>query len=89
MTLLVVGATGSVGHLVVNVAVGKGHAVRALVRDARKAGGLVSDARIVVGNLTRRDTLAAALDGVDAVAFTHGSYGDSVEAERVDYGGGS
>ena len=47
MTLLVVGATGSVGHLVVNVAVGKGHAVRALVRDARKAGGLVSDATIV------------------------------------------
>ena len=47
MTVLVVGATGSVGHLVVNVAVRKGHAVRALVRDARKAGGLVSDATIV------------------------------------------
>jgi len=86
MTVLVVGATGSVGHLVVNVAVRKGHAVRALVRDARKAGGLVSDATIVVGDLTRRDTLAAAVDRVDAIVFTHGSYGDSAEAKRVDYG---
>jgi uncharacterized protein YbjT (DUF2867 family) len=86
MTVLVVGATGSVGHLVVDVAVGKGHAVRALVRDARKAGGLTSDAAIVVGDLTRRDTLATAVDGVDAIVFAHGSYGDTTEAQRVDYG---
>jgi uncharacterized protein YbjT (DUF2867 family) len=37
MTVLVVGATGSIGGIVVEEVVRKGHAVRALVRDSRKA----------------------------------------------------
>jgi uncharacterized protein YbjT (DUF2867 family) len=86
MTVLVVGATGSIGQVVVREAARKGHAVRALVRDSRKARGLISDAEMVVGDLTRADTLNAAVDGVDSIVFTHGSYGDDAEAERVDYG---
>jgi uncharacterized protein YbjT (DUF2867 family) len=85
MTVLVVGATGSIGQLAVQEAVSKGHTARALVRDSRKTRGLFAGAEVVVGDLTRPDTLANALDGIDAVVFTHGTYGGN--AEQVDYGG--
>jgi uncharacterized protein YbjT (DUF2867 family) len=38
--------------------------------------------------LTRPDSLAAAVGGIDAVVFAHGTYGGSESAaEAVDYGG--
>ena len=87
MTVLVVGATGSIGRLVVAEALRQGHAVRALVRDAARARGLPQDAQRVVGDLTRAETLAAAVESVDAVVFTHGSSGGGKSgAEQVDYG---
>jgi len=88
MRVLVVGATGSIGQLVVEAALREGHIVRALVRAVSKAGRLPGGAEVVVGDLTRPETLAAAVDGVDAVVFTHGSDGGGkAGAERVDYGG--
>jgi uncharacterized protein YbjT (DUF2867 family) len=43
---------------------------------------------VVVGDLTRPATLAPALEGIDAVVFTQGTYGcDQAAAEAVDYGG--
>jgi uncharacterized protein YbjT (DUF2867 family) len=42
----------------------------------------------VIGDLTRPQTLAAAVDGIDAIVFTHGSDGGGkTTAESVDYGG--
>jgi len=88
MTLLVVGATGSIGRLVVEEAIRQGHAVRALVRNQRKAKLLRPQAEVVVGDLTRPETLPPAVAGVDAVVFTHGSEGaGKAGAENVDYGG--
>lgn len=88
LTVLVVGATGSIGRLVVEEAVRKGHAVRALARDPGKARRLLPGVEVVEGDLTRLDTLTAAVDGVDAIVFTHGSDGGGkAGAERVDYGG--
>lgn len=88
ITVLVVGATGSVGRLVVEEAVREGHEVRALVRTPGKAVQLPPEARVVVGDVTRRETLAAAVDGVDAVVLTLGSDGGGkAGAESVDYGG--
>lgn len=88
MTVLVVGATGGIGRLVVKEAVGKGHAVRALARHPGKARKLLPDAEVVVGDLTRPDTLMAAVERVDAIVFTHGSDGGGkAGAERIDYGG--
>ncbi len=87
LTVLVVGATGSIGKLVVAEALRQGHTVRALVRDAARARGLPQQAQLVVGDLTRTETLSAAVDGVDAVVFTHGSTGGGKSAaEQVDYG---
>jgi uncharacterized protein YbjT (DUF2867 family) len=88
MTVLAVGATGSIGRLVVEEAIRQGHAVRALVRDRRKARSLPPEAEVVVGDLTRPETLPAAVAGVHAVVFTHGSEGGGkAGAENVDYGG--
>jgi uncharacterized protein YbjT (DUF2867 family) len=88
MTVLVVGATGSIGRLVVEEAVRQGCAVRALVRNPAKARQLPSEAQVVLGDVTRPDTLSNAVDGVDAIVFTLGSDGaGKVGAERVDYGG--
>jgi uncharacterized protein YbjT (DUF2867 family) len=86
LSVLVVGSTGSVGRLVVEEAVRRGHDVRALVRDASRVDSLASGAKAVVGDLTDSETLGEALDVVDAVIFTHGSHGGAEEAERIDYG---
>ena len=42
---------------------------------------------VVVGDLTRPETLAQAVAGINAVVFTQGTYGDPKGAEVVDYGG--
>lgn len=88
LTVLAVGATGSIGHLVVEEAIRQGHSVRALVRSATKARQLPRESESVIGDLTRPETLSAAVDGVDAIVFTHGSdVGGKAGSESVDYGG--
>lgn len=86
LTILAVGATGSIGGYVVDEALRLGHKVRALVRDPGKLKarpGLDG----VVGDLTTPQSLLAAVDGAHAVVFTHGTYGRPDDAQRVDYGG--
>jgi uncharacterized protein YbjT (DUF2867 family) len=87
-TVLVVGATGSIGRHVVDVALEKGYTVRALVRDPGKARQFSKKVQVTTGDVTRQEKLAAAVDGIDAVVFTLGSDGlGKVGAETVDYGG--
>lgn len=88
MTILVIGATGSIGSLVVEEALRQGHSVRALVRSPVKARRLPAKAEAVVGDLTEPDTLGAAVKDIDGIVFAHGSDGgDKVGSESVDYGG--
>ncbi|MFJ9724756.1 SDR family oxidoreductase [Streptomyces sp. NPDC101209] len=89
LSVLVVGATGSVGRLVVTEAIARGHAVRALVRDRAKGARLLpAGAELVVGDVTRPGTLPGAVAGADAVVLTLGSAGTgSSSQEAVDYAG--
>lgn len=88
ITVLVVGATGSIGRLVVEEAIRQGHGVRALARDPGKARQLPPETRMVIGDVIRPETLFDAVDAVDAVVFTLGSDGGGkIGAESVDYGG--
>ena len=88
MTVLVVGATGSIGRLVVDEVMRQGHTARALVRNPDKTRQLPSEAQVIIGDVTRPDTLSGAVDGVDAVVLTLGSDGAGrVGAENIDYGG--
>ena len=87
-TVLVVGSTGSIGHLVVEEAVRQGYVVRALVRTPAKARRFPAQVEVASGDVTRPETLNAAVAGVDAIVFTLGSDGKGkVGAENVDYGG--
>lgn len=86
-TVLVVGATGGIGRLVVQEAVREGFAVRALARNPRKAADVLPPgAEVVEGDLTRPETLEGAVSGVDAIIFTHGANGGE-DPQAVDYDG--
>lgn len=89
LTVLVVGATGSIGSLVVEEAATAGLVARALVRDSAKARRLLpEETQVVVGDVTRPDTLQPAVEDVDAVVLTLGSDGGGAAgAETVDYAG--
>lgn len=86
--VLVVGATGSIGRLVVAEALRAGYRVRALVRDrARAESMLPPQAALVVGDVTKPDTLPAAVEGVDGIVFTQGAEGAGKAGSRdVSYG---
>jgi uncharacterized protein YbjT (DUF2867 family) len=66
MTILVTGATGTVGRHVVGELIQAGQRVRALTRDPSRAN-LPSEVEVVAGDLTVTDSLVPALDGVTGV----------------------
>ncbi|MEU8974526.1 SDR family oxidoreductase [Streptomyces monashensis] len=89
LTVLVVGATGSIGRLVVTEAIARGHTVRALVRDRAKGAQLLpAEVEFAVGDVTRPETLPEAVAGADAIVLTLGSFGAGESSpETVDYAG--
>lgn len=88
LTLLAVGATGSIGRPVVAEALALGHTVRALVRDLDRARTLPAGAEPVVGDVTDPATLVEAVAGIDAVVITIGSDGQGKAGARtIDYEG--
>lgn len=84
-TLLVIGATGSIGALVVDEGARAGFRVRALTR--RGGTRFPDGVETVRGDLTDAASLTSAVDGVDAVVFTHGTHGSADGYRDVDYGG--
>ncbi len=70
--ILVLGATGGTGRLIINQAVARGYDVTALVRSAEKAGGL-QGATLVVGDARDEVALRQALKGRDAVVSVLGT----------------
>ena len=89
--VLVAGATGKTGALVVAQLQAKGYPVRAFVRDAAKAAErLGPEVEAVVGDLKDRASIAAALDGVDAIINAAGSGAPAAAdnmPEHVDFEG--
>ncbi|MFF2052943.1 SDR family oxidoreductase [Leifsonia sp. NPDC058194] len=86
-TVLLVGATGSIGRLVAAEAVRRGFAVRALVRDPARARTLPGGVEVVVGDLTLPATVTDAVASVDAIVFTHGSTTREQDVRDIDYAG--
>lgn len=66
MTILVTGATGNIGHHVVNQLVQRGAPVRALVRNPAKAA-FPADVDVVQGDLLDVEALRRAFDGVSTL----------------------
>ena len=72
MKLLVAGATGGLGRVVVAEAVQRGHEVRALVRDPARSN-LPEVVRTVQGDVLEPASLDAAVEGRDAVICVLGT----------------
>jgi uncharacterized protein YbjT (DUF2867 family) len=71
--ILVIGATRGTGREIVSRLIRDGLAVRALVRNESRAGGtLAEQAEVFHGDITKPETLSAALDGVSHIIFTAG-----------------
>ena len=88
MTVLVTGATGNVGRLVVRRLLDRGVAVRAMTRDPERAG-LPEGAEAVRGDLTEPESLAGALRGAERLyLFPVAETAAEVVARAVDAGVG-
>ncbi len=70
--ILVLGATGGTGRLIVNQALARGYEVTALVRSLEKAGEL-KGAKLLVGDARNENDLRKALTGQDAVISALGT----------------
>jgi uncharacterized protein YbjT (DUF2867 family) len=78
MNLVVLGATGRTGHLVVEQALAAGHTVTALVRSPEKLAAANSNLRVVTGEATDTSAVARAMEGADAVISTLGGSGSVI-----------
>jgi uncharacterized protein YbjT (DUF2867 family) len=75
MNLVVLGATGRTGSLVVEQALAAGHTVTALVRSPEKLTTRNPNLRVVAGAVTDTSALARALEGADTLISTLGGSG--------------
>jgi uncharacterized protein YbjT (DUF2867 family) len=82
--LVVLGASGRTGRLVVEHALAAGHSVTALVRSPEKLTLRHPKLRVVVGDATDPSALTRALEGAEAVISALGSRGSViVESSRA------
>ncbi|MDX2222986.1 MAG: SDR family oxidoreductase [Rhodospirillaceae bacterium] len=87
-TVLVAGATGKSGRAIITSLLDQGYAVRAMVRNPAKATDLGAGVELVTADVTKKETLPAAVKGVDYVISTIGAvpFGADVP-EKIDYQG--
>jgi uncharacterized protein YbjT (DUF2867 family) len=89
MTILIVGATGTLGRQVARRAIDEGYKVRCLVRSAKRGAFLKEwGAELVGGDLCYPDTIERALEGVTAIIDAATARPtDSLSIKRVDWDG--
>jgi uncharacterized protein YbjT (DUF2867 family) len=78
MKLVVLGATGGTGRLVVEQALAAGHTVTALVRSPEKLTVSNPNLHVVAGQATDASALERVLDGADALISTLGGGGSLI-----------
>jgi uncharacterized protein YbjT (DUF2867 family) len=78
MNLVILGATGGTGRLVVKQALAAGHAVTALVRSPEKLTIRNSSLGVIAGKATDAGDVARAFEGADAVISTVGGTGSVI-----------
>lgn len=92
MKALVTGGTGMVGNCIARSLLARNHEVRALVRSKEKGARLLpAECVLVEGDITRPETLGAALEGIDwvfhAAGFPEQWMKDNAAFDRINAGG--
>ena len=83
--ILLTGATGYVGGVLLKELESRGHAVRCLARRPEKLAGLTGPAtEVIAGDAADPDILATACDGVDVAYWLVHSMESGVDFERAD-----
>jgi nucleoside-diphosphate-sugar epimerase len=84
MRVLVTGATGKVGHAIASALLDRGDHVRALVRDPKRAAGVLpAGIEPVQGDVTDPESLAAAVEGCELVFNSMGMPEQWVRDEAI------
>jgi uncharacterized protein YbjT (DUF2867 family) len=78
MNLVVLGATGGTGRLVVEQALANGHTVTALVRSPERLALRNPNLHVIAGQATDPSAVSRALDGADALISTLGGNGSLI-----------
>ncbi|WP_211440230.1 SDR family oxidoreductase [Corynebacterium glutamicum] len=86
-TVLVIGATGSIGRHVVSEALNQGYRVKAFVRSKSRARVLPAEAEIIIGDLLDPASIEKAVTGVQGIVFTHGTTIRESDVRDIDYTG--
>jgi len=91
MKALVTGGTGLVGNRIAKELVRRGHEVRAMVRDEKKARPLLPDVTLCRGDITDRTSVEQAVEGMDWVFHAAGMpeqwQADASIFDRINCGG--
>lgn len=89
MSLLVVGATGTLGRQIARRALDEGHQVRCLVRSPKRAAFLKEwGCELVRGDICKPETLPPALEGITAIIDAATARAtDSLSIKEVDWDG--
>jgi uncharacterized protein YbjT (DUF2867 family) len=82
MHILVVGASGGTGRLLVSQALDAGHVVTAFVRDAARLPLTHAALRVAVGDAMHRDSFGPFMAGQDAILCTLGAKPEGDDAHR-------
>ena len=84
MRALVTGATGKVGHAIASALLDRGDRVRALVRDPKRAAGVLpAGIEPIRGDVTDPESLAAAAEGCELVFNSMGMPEQWVKDEAI------
>ncbi len=78
MNLVVLGATGGTGRIVVEQALAAGHTVTALVRSPERLALRNPNLHVIAGQATDPSAVSRALDGADALISTLGGSGSLI-----------
>lgn len=83
MNILILGATGRVGHEILNHAINDDHHINVLVRNKEKLKTKYNQLNIIEGNVLNKDDIAQAIKGVDVVFSALGTDGTTTLTEAM------
>jgi len=85
--IVVVGASGTLGPLLVPLLVARGEAVRVVTRDPKGATGRLTGVELMAGDVTRPDDARRAVEGARVVVSAITGFGSSGGVKAVDEDG--